>query len=82
MLSSFFNSNASKLIACITYGILCFVVSLLFVQCSSERAQKDIQKAVGRAEAAEATVTTLNAENERLRETIVRANDAVERALT
>lgn len=82
MLSSFFSSSAGKMTACIAYGILCFVVSLLFVQCSSERAQKDIQKAVGRAEAAEATVTTLNAENERLRETIVRANDAVERALT
>jgi hypothetical protein len=82
MLSSFFNSNASKLITCIAYGILCFVVSLLFVQCSTEKTQQEIQEAVGRAEAAEATVTIINEENDRLRETIVRANDAVERALT
>jgi predicted nucleic acid-binding Zn-ribbon protein len=54
----------------------------MFVQCSSEKAQKEVRNAVGRAEAAEATVTTLSAENERLRETIVRANEAVERALT
>lgn len=82
ILSNFCNSNMAKWLACISYGILCFFVSLLFVQCSAEKAQKDIQKAVGRAEAAEATVNTLNAENERLRETIIRANDAVERALT
>lgn len=82
MLSSFFNSNAYKLIACIAYGILCFVVSLLFVQCSSEKAQKEVQDATVRAEKAEATVYTLKDENARLRETMTRANDAVERALT
>lgn len=82
ILSSFCNSKAAKWLACISYGILCFVVSLLFVQCSTEKAQQDIQKAVGRAEAAEATVNTLKDENTRLRETIARANDAVERALT
>lgn len=82
ILSNFCNSDVAKWLVCISYGILCFIVSLLFVQCSTEKAQQDIQKAVGRAEAAEATVNTLNAENERLRETIMRANDAVERALT
>ena len=82
ILSNFCNSDVAKWLVCISYGILCFIVSLLFVQCSTEQAQQDIQKAVGRAEAAEATVNTLNAENERLRETIMRANDAVERALT
>ena len=35
-----------------------------------------------RAEKAEATVYTLKDENARLRETMARANDAVERALT
>ena len=82
MLSNFFNSNIAKYIGIAAYGILCFVFSLLFVQCSSEKAQKDVQEAVGRAEAAEATVSTLQDENARLRETITRANDAVERALT
>lgn len=82
ILSNFFSSNAGKYFACIVYGVLCFVCSLMFVQCSSEKAHKEVQNAVGRAEAAEATVTTLRAENERLRETIVRANEAVERALT
>lgn len=82
LLSTISSSNITKYIGIVAYGILCFCISLLFVQCSTEKAQQDIREAVGRAEAAEATVNTLNAENERLRETIMRANDAVERALT
>lgn len=82
MLSTIFSSDITKYIGIVAYGILCFCLSLLFVQCSSEKAQKDIQEAVGRAEAAEATANTLKDENTRLRETIARANDAVERALT
>jgi hypothetical protein len=82
VLSTISSSNITKYIGIVAYGVLCFCISLLFVQCSNEKAQQDIREAVGRAEAAETTVNTLNAENERLRETIARANDAVERALT
>lgn len=82
MLSTIFSSDITKYIGIVAYGILCFCLSLLFVQCSSEKVQKDIREAVGRAEAAEATASTLKDENTRLRETIARANDAVERALT
>lgn len=82
ILSTFFNSNIAKYIGIAAYGVLCFVFSLLFVQCSSEKSQKDVQEAVGRAEAAEATVIVLRDENERLRDTMARANNAVERALS
>lgn len=82
-LSNFFKSSGFKYgLACFVYGLLCFFGSLLFVQCSSEKAQKEVQDATVRAEKAEATVYTLKDENTRLRETMTRANDAVERALT
>lgn len=82
-LSTFFKSSSFRYgLACVIYGLLCFFGSLLFVQCSSDKAHKQVQDAVGRAEAAEATVTTLTGENARLRETITRANEAVDRALT
>lgn len=81
VLSTFFKSDAAKYILLFIHGLVWFGLSVLFVQCSTEKAQKEVQEAVGRAEAAEATVCTLNDENARLRETMARANDAVERAL-
>lgn len=70
-----------QIIGLVAYGFACFIGSLVFVQCSERSAQKDIQEATARAESAEATVVVLQDENERLRETMLRANNAVERTL-
>lgn len=81
VLSTFFESDAAKYMLLFVYGAAWFAISVAFTQCSVERAQQRVQDAVGRAEAAEATVYMLKEENARLRETMARANDAVERAL-
>jgi predicted nucleic acid-binding Zn-ribbon protein len=70
-----------QILGVVAYGFACFIASLVCVQCSERSAQRKIQEETMRAESAEATVSILQGENERLRNTIVRANDAVERAL-
>ena len=71
-----------QIVGLVCYGLICFFGSLVFVQCSEKQAQNRIQEAVARAESAEAIVCTLTDENAKLRETMQRANDAVERSLT
>lgn len=75
------NLTIKQIVFLVSYSLVCFFGSLAFVQCSEKSAQNRIQGAVTRAEVAEANVCTLKDENDRLRVTIVRANDAVERAL-
>ena len=73
--------NWKQILALVVYGLICFFGSLLFVQCSAKSAQNSVNEATARAEAAEATVNVLQDENARLRDTMARANNAVERAL-
>ena len=75
-------TTIKQTIGLVAYGIICFVASLVFVQCSERSAQKSIQEATLRAESAEATILVLQDENGRLRETMIKANAAVEQALT
>lgn len=70
------------IIGLVVYGIICFVASIVFARCSEQSAQKQIQEALVRAEAAEATAEILKQENTQLKDTMIRANDAVERALS
>lgn len=70
-----------QIFALVAYGLICFFGSLIFVQCSAKTAQKEVQEATARAEAAEAVVEVLTDENARLKDTMARANNAVERAL-
>lgn len=74
--------SIKSIIGIVIYGVVCFAASIAFARCSEREAQKEIQDAVTRAEVAESTVVVLKDENERLRETMIRANDAVERALS
>lgn len=73
--------SIKAIIGLVSYGVICFFASIIFARCSEQQAQKEIQAAISRAEVAESTAAVLKDENERLRDTMIRANSAVERAL-
>lgn len=62
----------------VMYGLICFFGSLMFVKCSSERAQKQVDESRAEVERAHVELEALKAENCTLKTVIERADKAVE----
>lgn len=66
----------------IVYAVICFCATLAFVQCSEKQAQERVDKASMDAEAIRCELKLVREENEKLREIILRANEAVNKAIS
>lgn len=65
----------------VMYGLVCFVGSLLFVQCESKKAQKEIDKAHNEIEHVQGELDAIRAENTAMRDTLSRVHVAVEHVI-
>lgn len=74
-------SDTIKLICAIAYAIICAIASLLFIHYFESSAQEEVNKARIEAETAKVAFETVNGENEKLREMMLKANEAVSRVL-
>lgn len=70
------------IIIIVAYGLICFVGSLAFVQCSEKAAQKAVKKAENEAFAAKAYLDMAVAENVRLNENMAKYDDVLKQAFT
>lgn len=66
----------------VLYGLICFFGSLMFVQCSSKSAQKQVDEAKAEVERAHVETEHFKTENEVLKDVIERTDKAVEKAAT
>lgn len=66
----------------IAYGVICFVASLLVVQCSEKAAQKAVKTAEIDAERARADLDMALAENARLSENMAKYDGVLKQAIT
>ena len=63
------------------YGLVCFVGSLLFVQCESKMSQKAIDLAHSEAAQAQGELQAIREENAAMRDTLSRVHVAVEKVI-
>lgn len=69
------------IIILVMYGLVCFVGSLLFVQCESKKAQREIDKAHNEIEHVQGELDAIRAENTAMRDTLSRVHVAVEHVI-
>lgn len=70
------------IIIIVAYGVICFVASLLVVQCSEKAAQKAVKTAEIDAERARADLDMALAENARLNENMAKYDGVLKQAIT
>lgn len=70
------------IIIIVAYGVICFVASLLVVQCSEKAAQKAVKTAEIDAERARADLDMALAENARLSENMAKYDGVLKQAIT
>ena len=70
------------IIIIVAYGVICFVASLLVVQCSEKAAQKAVKAAEIDAERARADLDIALAENARLSENMAKYDGVLKQAIT
>lgn len=73
--------TAKHIAIIVIYGLVCFALSLVIVQCSGREAEKAVQEARADASSAREALAAAQAENATLREYSRRADDAVMRAI-
>lgn len=66
----------------ISYGVICFVLSLAFVQCSAKNAQKQVSEARSEAESMRSALGISEAENRSLRENMAKYDGVLKQAIS
>lgn len=64
------------------YGLLCFGLSLAFVQCSAKNAQKQVSEARSEANELRASLSMAEGENAALRESMAKYDDVLKQAIS
>ena len=73
--------SIKQVVLVFVYGIFCFVISLLFVQCSAKNAQKQVSDALNEANELRAALNTSEGENAALRESIAKYDEVLKRSI-
>lgn len=74
-------SSTVKLICAIAYAIACVIISIIVIHYFEESAQEQINQARIEAATTKVALQTVSSENDKLREMMSRANEAVERVI-
>ena len=73
--------SIKQVVLAFAYGIFCFIVSLLFVQCSAKNAQKQVSDALNEANELRAALNTSEGENAALRESMAKYDEVLKRSI-
>lgn len=73
--------SIKQVVLVFVYGIFCFVISLLFVQCSAKNAQKQVSDALNEANELRAALNTSEGENAALRESMAKYDEVLKRSI-
>lgn len=73
--------SIKQVVLVFAYGIFCFIVSLLFVQCSAKNAQKQVSDALNEANELRAALNTSEGENAALRESMAKYDEVLKRSI-
>lgn len=73
--------SIKQVILVFVYGIFCFIISLLFVQCSAKNAQKQVSDALNEANELRAALNTSEGENAALRESMAKYDEVLKRSI-
>lgn len=73
--------SIKQVVLVFVYGIFCFAISLLFVQCSAKNAQKQVSDALNEANELRAALNTSEGENAALRESMAKYDEVLKRSI-
>lgn len=73
--------SIKQVVLVFVYGIFCFIISLLFVQCSAKNAQKQVSDALNEANELRAALNTSEGENAALRESMAKYDEVLKRSI-
>ena len=73
--------SIKQVVLVFVYGIFCFIISLLFVQCSAKNAQKQVSDALSEANELRAALNTSEGENAALRESMAKYDEVLKQAI-
>lgn len=73
--------SIKQVVLVFVYGIFCFIISLLFVQCSAKNAQKRVSEALNEANELRAALNTSEGENAALRESMAKYDEVLKRSI-